>query len=56
MFTSSKKEQKDKKSIKEKWNELTKKQKILTISLIILILIVIIMLLIMFISCFWSLL
>lgn len=38
----SKKEKKEKKSIKEKWNELTKKQKVLTISLIILILIVII--------------
>ena len=38
----SKKEKKEKKSIKEKWNELTKKQKVLTISLIVLILIVII--------------
>lgn len=38
----SKKEKKEKKSIKERWNELTKKQKVLTISLIVLILIVII--------------
>ena len=38
----SKKGKKEKKSIKEKWNELTKKQKVLTISLIVLILIVII--------------
>ena len=38
----NKKEKKEKKSIKEKWNNLTKKQKILTISIIILVLIVII--------------
>lgn len=39
---NNKKEKKNKKSIKEKWNNLTKKQKIITISIIILVLIVII--------------